>query len=81
MTGARVRTSADRRRHPALDRRVRGGQRAGVGEPFGPDDEIGMLNLITPEAAQEHLARADGGKVLDLSVDIFMDMPTWTAGR
>lgn len=48
--------------------------------PFGPDDEIGMLNLLTPNLAREQLARADGGKVFDLSVDLFMGMPTWTAG-
>lgn len=48
--------------------------------PFGPDDEVGMLNLITPTVARDHLARADGGKVFDLSVDLFLDMPTWTAG-
>ena len=44
--------------------------------PFGPDDEIGMLNLLTPGLAREQLARADGGKVFDLSVDLFMGMPT-----
>jgi kynurenine formamidase len=48
--------------------------------PFGPDDQIGMLNLITPEVARDQLARADGGKIFDLSVDLFMDMPTWTTG-
>jgi kynurenine formamidase len=48
--------------------------------PFGPDDQIGMLNLLTPDVAREQLARADGGKVFDLSVDLFMGMPTWTAG-
>ena len=47
--------------------------------PFGPDDEIGMINLLTPTVAREQLARADGGKVFDLSVDLFMGMPTWTA--
>ena len=48
--------------------------------PFGPDDEIGMLNLLTPQMARDQLAKADGGKVFDLSVDLFMGMPTWTAG-
>lgn len=48
--------------------------------PFGPDDEMGMLNLITPSKAREQLARADGGKIFDLSVDLFMKMPSWTAG-
>ncbi|MGH3383603.1 MAG: cyclase family protein [Nocardioidaceae bacterium] len=48
--------------------------------PFGPDDQIGMLNLLTPEDARSVLARADGGHVVDLSVDLFVGMPTWTAG-
>jgi kynurenine formamidase len=48
--------------------------------PFGPDDEIGMLNLLTPASARDQLARADGAKVFDLSVDLFMGMPTWTEG-
>ncbi len=48
--------------------------------PFGDDDEIGMLNLLTPQIAVEQLARADAGKIFDLSVDLFMDMPTWTQG-
>jgi len=48
--------------------------------PFGPDDEIGMLNLLTPEDARALLASADGGHVVDLSRDLFVGMPTWTAG-
>jgi kynurenine formamidase len=48
--------------------------------PFGEDDEIGMLNLLTPGNAVEQLARADAGRIFDLSVDLFMDMPTWTQG-
>lgn len=58
--------------------------RAQTGEvsasPFGPEDEVGMLNLLTPDMARDQLARADGGKVFDLSVDLFMEMPTWTTG-
>lgn len=48
--------------------------------PFGADDQIGMLNLLTSETTRDVLARADGGRVLDLSVDVFVGMPTWTAG-
>ena len=48
--------------------------------PFGPDDEIGMLNLLTPDTARDLLHRADGGRVFDLGVDLFVGMPTWTAG-
>ncbi|WP_328396140.1 cyclase family protein [Nocardia sp. NBC_00416] len=46
--------------------------------PFGPDDEIGMLNLIDAETSREVLRAADGGRVLDLSVDYFTGMPSWT---
>ena len=48
--------------------------------PFGPDDQIGMLNLLTPDTARAVLRRADGGHVVDLSVDLFVGMPTWTTG-
>ncbi|MGO1972140.1 MAG: cyclase family protein [Propionibacteriaceae bacterium] len=47
--------------------------------PFGPEDEIGMLNLITPESAREIGRRADFGHMLDLSVDYFVGMPSFTA--
>ena len=47
--------------------------------PFGPEDEIGMLNLITPESRRQVLARVDAGRVFDLSVDFFVGMPSWTA--
>ena len=39
--------------------------------PFGAADEIGMLNLIT----------ADAGKMLDLSVDYFVGMPSWVGAN
>lgn len=48
--------------------------------PFGPDDQIGMLNLITPEISQSMLSQADSTRVIDLSVDLFLGMPTWTQG-
>jgi kynurenine formamidase len=58
-----------------------GANRHGVTEsPFGPDDEIGMLNLLSEDTARELLAAADGGRVFDLGVEMFMGMPTWTAG-
>lgn len=47
--------------------------------PFGPDDEIGMLNLATREAAAAIMARVDGGRSFDLAVDYFIGMPSWTA--
>ncbi len=47
--------------------------------PFGPDDEIGMLNLITAESRRRVLEAADPARVFDLSVDYFVGMPSWTA--
>lgn len=47
--------------------------------PFGPDDQIGMLNLITPESMRAVVSRADAGHTLDLSVDYFIGMPSFTA--
>jgi kynurenine formamidase len=48
--------------------------------PFGKDDEIGMLNLVTPDSMRQILKAADGGRVHDLGVDLFTNMPSWTAG-
>lgn len=48
--------------------------------PFGPDDEIGMLNLITPESRRAVMAEADPARCIDLSVDYFIGMPSWIAG-
>jgi kynurenine formamidase len=47
--------------------------------PFGEDDEIGMLNLITPESMRAVMSRADAGHTIDLSVDYFLGMPSFTA--
>lgn len=47
--------------------------------PFGADDEIGMLNLISPESMRRVMSDVDGGKVFDLGVDYFLGMPSWLA--
>src|SRR5262245_33706654 len=47
--------------------------------PFGEDDEIGMLNLITPDSVRSIMAEADFGHIVDLSMDYFIGMPTFTA--
>jgi kynurenine formamidase len=47
--------------------------------PFGPADEIGMLNLITSESRRRTLANIDCARVFDLAVDYFLGMPSWTA--
>src|SRR5690606_27292108 len=47
--------------------------------PWGPQDEIGRLNLITPESRAAVLSRIAGGAVYDLSVEYFVGMPSWQA--
>jgi kynurenine formamidase len=47
--------------------------------PWGPDDEIGRLNWITPESSLALLARTGGSHIFDLSVDYFMGMPSFQA--
>jgi len=47
--------------------------------PWGPGDEIGRLNLMTPESRAAVLSRITGGKTYDLSVEYFIGMPSWQA--
>ena len=47
--------------------------------PWGPADELGAFNLITPESRAAIIARADGSRVFDLSCEYFIGMPTWSA--
>jgi len=47
--------------------------------PWGPGDDIGRLNLMTPESQGRVLSRVAGGWVYDLSVDYFIGMPSWQA--
>jgi len=47
--------------------------------PWGPADEIGRLNLITPESRAAILSRVSGGAAYDLSVEYFIGMPSWQA--
>jgi kynurenine formamidase len=47
--------------------------------PWGPDDEIGRLNWITPETNQAILEHLDGSHVFDLNVEYFIGMPSWVA--
>src|ERR1700754_1852976 len=47
--------------------------------PYGPDDERGALNLLTPARAAAILARADASTVYDLSIDYFVGMPSFQA--
>ena len=47
--------------------------------PWGSDDQIGMLNLVTPASVARVLSEVDAHKVFDLAVDYFVGMPAWTA--
>lgn len=47
--------------------------------PWGPEDEIGRLNLMTPESSARVLARIGGTETYDLSVEYFIGMPSWQA--
>src|SRR5215212_392746 len=47
--------------------------------PYGESDEIGRLNLMTPQSRARALRRADASHTYDLSVDLFLGMPAWSA--
>lgn len=47
--------------------------------PWGPDDEIGRLNLSTEASRAAILSRVAGGTVYDLSVEYYIGMPSWQA--
>ncbi len=47
--------------------------------PWGPKDEIGRLNLMTPATQHAILSRIQGSAVYDLSVEYFIGMPSWQA--
>ena len=54
-------------------------QRTVGSSPWGPEDEIGRLNLITVESRAKVLSRISGGDAYDLSVEYFIGMPSWQA--
>lgn len=57
-------------------------ERAGIRvgkSPFGADDEVGALNLLSPARRESALARADPTRMYDLSVDYFVGMPSFQA--
>ncbi len=47
--------------------------------PWGPDDEIGRLNLITEASRAAVLSRISRGTTYDLSVEYYIGMPSWQA--
>ncbi|MEA2393896.1 MAG: hypothetical protein QOJ82_1787 [Solirubrobacteraceae bacterium] len=46
--------------------------------PFGPGDEIGMLNLLTGASRAAVFGEADATKLFDLSVEYFVGMPSFS---
>ena len=47
--------------------------------PYGPDDEKGALNKMTPASQAAIMARLDGRAPYDLSIDYFVGMPSFQA--
>lgn len=47
--------------------------------PWGPDDELGRLNMMTSRSRQEIMSMVSADKVYDLSVEYFVGMPSWQA--
>lgn len=47
--------------------------------PWGPDDQLGRLNLMTEQSRSAILARLDPSRLYDLSVEYFIGMPSWQA--
>lgn len=45
--------------------------------PWGPADEIGALNRITPASTLSVLRRVSSGKAYDLSVEYYVGMPSY----
>jgi len=46
--------------------------------PWGPNDEIGQLNLMTDQSRYSILQRIKSGKTFDLSVEYYKGMPGFT---
>jgi kynurenine formamidase len=68
--------SHDDGQDPIAARRATHGQASR--SPWGSDDQIGMLNLVTPASVARVLSEVDAHKVFDLAVDYFVGMPAWT---
>jgi kynurenine formamidase len=51
--------------------------RADATSPWGEDDEIGRLNLMTSRTRREAMEGTDAGTAFDLGVEFSLDMPCW----
>jgi len=47
--------------------------------PWGPEDEIGTLNMMSEASQLQVLSQVNSGKAYDLSVDYFVGMPSFHA--
>jgi len=47
--------------------------------PWGAEDQLGALNLVTAESRAAIMARADASRIYDLSIDYFVGMPSFQA--
>lgn len=47
--------------------------------PWGPDDELGRLNLMTAASRALVMSRVDASRAYDLGVEYFIGMPSWQA--
>jgi kynurenine formamidase len=54
-------------------------ERQAASSPWGPDDELGRLNLMTTASKRAVLSKLGAGRVYDLSVEYFIGMPSWQA--
>ncbi|WP_131737973.1 cyclase family protein [Actinomadura roseirufa] len=59
------------------DNPASGANRQVATSPYGPEDEIGRLNLMSPESRAAVISRIDATQMFDLSVDYFIGMPSW----
>lgn len=47
--------------------------------PWGKHDEIGRLNMMTPQRQAQVMTQIDAHRIFDLSVEYFVGMPSWQA--
>jgi kynurenine formamidase len=59
----------------SADAHGQGAKNESAKSPWGPDDEIGTLNMMTDATRSDVLKQTAGGKVYDLGVDLFVGMP------